>query len=144
MGANSDDHDESSSAYWLQLGAEGASKKAGQPVMPEESDPADPLALIVQALRDNADAVREMAAESVAARQAMTEATRGTALRADAASAEMRSLTLAVQNLTASQSTLERLKSDRYLWGLGGAMIGAVLTGILLTELPVIWRQIFG
>jgi hypothetical protein len=112
--------------------------------MPEDSDPTDPLALIVQALRENADAIQAMEAEFKAARLSMAETERKISLRADANSAEMRSLTLAVQNLTVSQATLERLKSDRYIWVLGAAMIGAALASFALTELPLMWRQIFG
>ena len=112
--------------------------------MPENSDPTDPLALIVQALRENADAIQAMEAEFKAARLAMTETERKMSIQADTNSAEMRSLILAVQNLTTSQATLERLKSERYIWVLGGLLIGVALASFALTELPLMWRQIFG
>ncbi|OYV33517.1 MAG: hypothetical protein B7Z80_23785 [Rhodospirillales bacterium 20-64-7] len=83
--------------------------------MPDDSDPTNPLPLIVQALRVNADATQALAAELQMARQTTAEAERKMAMRANTTSAEIRSLALAVQNLTASQAALERLKSDRYI-----------------------------
>jgi hypothetical protein len=112
--------------------------------MPEDSDPTNPLALIVQALRVNADVTQAMEAESRAARLTMAEAERKMSLRADTASAEMRSLTVAVQNLAASEETIQRLETERYLWVLGGAILGAVLASVALTGLPPLWQLIFG
>jgi hypothetical protein len=114
------------------------------PEMAGETDPNDPLALIVRALRENADATDILTADSQAARQAMAEAERKMALRADTASAEMRSLTLAVQQLTDGRAAVRRLKAARVVWGCGGLILGAVLTSVVLTELPLWWRQIFG
>ena len=152
-----DDLGRAAEAYWKRIGNIGDSKatsdpsktrapkrKTERPNMPEDSDPTDPLALIVQALRENADAIQAMEAEFKAARLAMAETERKMSLQADTNSAEMRSLILAVQNLTVSQARLERLKSDRYIWVLGGVMIGAALASFALTELPLMWRQIFG
>ena len=112
--------------------------------MPDEPDPTDPLALIVEALRENADTTRAMEAESRAARLAMAEAECKMNLRADTTSAEMRSLTRAVQDLTTSQNTIRRLKSDRYIWAAGGAIIGVVLTSFAISDLPLIWQHFFG
>lgn len=112
--------------------------------MPDEPDPTDPLALIVEALRENADTTQAMEAESRAARLAMAEAERKMNLRADTTSAEMGSLTRAVQDLTTSQNTIRRLKSERYIWTFGGALIGAVLTSFAISDLPLIWQHFFG
>lgn len=152
-----DDLGRAAEAYWMRLRKIGESKaidgppktrtpkrKTERPNMPENSDPTDPLALIVQALRENADAIQAMEAEFKAARLAMTETERKMSIQADTNSAEMRSLILAVQNLTTSQATLERLKSERYIWVLGGLLIGVALASFALTELPLMWRQIFG
>lgn len=110
----------------------------------EEPDLTDPLALIVEAIRDNSDAIKAATTEMTAARNAMAEAERKAGLRANATAVEMHSLTSAVQILTVSQSALERLKSDRYMWVLGGVMIGAVLASIALNDIPILWQRLFG
>lgn len=110
----------------------------------EESDPTNPLALIVEAIRDNSDAIKAAAAEMGIVRQTMAESERKIALRADNASSEIRSLTLAVQQLTAREDTIRRLRGARWVWGCIGLILGAVLTSVVLNELPMWWRQIFG
>lgn len=117
--------------------------------MPDESEPdnadsTDPLALIVEAIRDNSDAIKAAAAEMGIARQTMAESERKIALRADMASSEMRSLTMAVQQLTAREDTIRRLRGARWVWGVGGLMVGAVLTSVAVNDLPIWWHQIFG
>lgn len=146
-----DDLGKAAEAYWKRLIEAGGHKethlpkrKAAKGKMPEDSDSTDPVVLIVQTVLDNVEVTKELVTESKTARLAMAETERKMSLRADTASAEMRSLTLAVQNFTASQAAIERLKSDRYIWVLGGAMIGAALASFALTELPLMWRQIFG
>jgi hypothetical protein len=152
-----DDHDRKAAAYWTGLAKAGAQKSQSKPrrskatsgTMPDENKPestdtTDPLALIVEAIRDNSDAIKAAAAEMGIARQTMAEAERKIALRADTASSEMRSLTLAVQQLTAREDTIRRLRAARWLWGVGGLMVGAVLTSVAVNELPRWWRQIFG
>jgi hypothetical protein len=149
----SDDNDLNrvAEAYWMQLAERGAARqsniprrRARKPEIPEDSDSTDPTILIVRTLLDNVDVTQELVAESQTARQAMAETERRMAQRADTASTEMRTLTLAVQNLTTSQAALERLRSDRYIWVFGGMMIGAVLGCLAMTTLPEIWQKFFG
>lgn len=156
--SGNDDLDRSAAAYWMSLAKAGAQKspqpkprrhKATGGAMPDESEPdnadsTDPLALIVEAIRDNSDAIKAAAAEMGIARQTMAESERKIALRADTASSEMRSLTLAVQQFTAREDTIRRLRGARWVWGVGGLMVGAVLTSLVLNELPMWWRQFFG
>jgi hypothetical protein len=155
MSEDSDrERDREITEFWMQVAARGTPddgphaprpRRRGRKVeMPNEPDPTDPLALIVEALRENADATQTMEAESRAARLAMAEAERKMNLRADTTSAEMRSLTRAVQDLTTSQNTIRRLKSDRYIWAAGGAIIGAALTSFAISDLPQIWQHFFG
>lgn len=112
--------------------------------MPDEADPTDPVAVIAGTVLKNVAITKELVAESHVARQALAETERKMILRADTASAEMRSLTLAVQQLTAREETIRRLRGTRWVWGFAGLMLGAVLTSVAVNELPIWWRQLFG
>ena len=112
--------------------------------MPDEADPTDPVAVIAGTVLKNVAITKELVAEWQVARLALAEAERKMALRADTASAEMRSLTLAVQQLTSREETIRRLRGTRWVWGFAGLILGAVLTSVAVNELPMWWHQIFG
>lgn len=124
--------------------AEPPQEHTGVSDMPDEADPTDPVAVIAGTVLKNVAITKELAAEWQMARQALAEAERKMALRADTASAEMRSLTLAVQQLTSREETIRRLRGTRWVWGFIGLILGAVLTSVAVNELPMWWRQIFG
>jgi hypothetical protein len=174
MGGFESDHDKAAEAYWMELAARGAaslpppryarrrtragktsdaagdagteptSPNTGVSDMPDEADPIDPVAVIAGTVLKNVAITKELVAESQVARQALAETERKMALRADTASAEMRSLTLAVQQLTSREETIRRLRGARWVWGFAGLILGAVLTSVALNELPIWWHQIFG
>ena len=174
MGGFDSDHDKAAEAYWTEVAERGAAKsppsryarrraRAGKMLgraegaetdppqenigatdMPDETDLTDPVAVIAGTVLKNVAITKELVAESQVARQALAETERKMVLRADTASAEMRSLTLAVQQLTAREETIRRLHSARWVWGFAGLILGAVLTSVAVNELPIWWRQIFG
>ena len=108
--------------------------------LPENLDITDPTVAIVQALLDNVAITKELKDESEAARRAMAEAMRKTALQADAMSADMRSVTIALQRLAEQQPA----KWDRYIWAGIGFVLGVVVTDASFTMVPALWRQLFG
>lgn len=174
MGGFESDHDKAAEAYWMELAAKGAAslppsrharrrartekmpdlagdagtepaaENTGATDMPDEADPTDPVAVIAGTVLKNVAITKELVAESQVARQALAETERKMILRADTASAEMRSLTLAVQQLTAREETIRRLRGARWVWGFVGLILGAVLTSVAVNEVPMWWRQIFG
>lgn len=107
---------------------------------PENLDITDPTVAIVQTLLDNVAITKELKDESEAARRAMAEAMRKTALQTDAMSADMRSVTIALQRLAGQQPA----KWDRYIWAGVGFVLGVVVTDASFTTIPALWRQIFG
>ena len=125
-------------------GTEPPQENTGAPNMHDEADPTDPVAVIAGTVLQNVAITKELVAESQVARQALAETERKMALRADTTSAEMRSLTLAVQQLTAREEAIRRLRGARWVWGFIGLILGAVLTSVAVNELPVWWRQLFG
>lgn len=174
MGVFESDLDKAAEAYWMNVAARGAAslppsryarrraqaakipdragdagtepsaENTGAPNMPDEADSTDPVAVIAGTVLKNVAITKELVAESQVARQALAETERKMALRADTASAEMRSLTLAVQQLTAREDTIRRLHGTRWVWGFAGLILGAVLTSVAVNELPIWWRQLFG
>ena len=140
-------------AYWQRLAgqvdarqAAGPHRRPEMPDPPKQTDPpenldiTDPTVAIVQALLDNVAITKELKDESEAARRAMADSMRKTALQADAMSADMRSVTIALQHLAAQQPT----KWDRYIWAGVGFVLGVVVTDASFTTFPALWRQIFG
>lgn len=125
-------------------GTEPPPENTGATDMPDETDPTDPVAVIAGTVLKNVAITKELVDESQTARRALAETERKMILRADTTSAEMRSLTLAVQQLTAREETIRRLHSARWVWGFAGLILGAVLTSVALNDLPIWWRQIFG
>jgi hypothetical protein len=128
-------------------GTEPPQANTGISDMPDEADPTDPtdpVVVIAGTVLKNVAITKELVAESQTTRQALAETERKMALRTDTASAELRSLTLAVQQLTAREETILRLRAARWVWGFAGLILGAVLTSVAVTELPMWWRQIFG
>ena len=174
MGGFESDLDKAAGAYWTDVAARGTaglppSRYARRPVracrmrdgageagtepppenmgatdMPDEADPTDPVAVIAGTVLKNVAITKELVAESQTARQALAETERKMALRADTASAELRSLTLTVQQFTAREETIRRLRAARWVWGFAGLMLGALLTSVATNELPIWWHQIFG
>ena len=112
--------------------------------MSDDTDSTDPVAVIAGTVLKNVAITKELVAESQTARQALAETERKMALRADTASAELRSLTLTVQQFTAREETIRRLRAARWVWGFAGLMLGALLTSVATNELPIWWHQIFG
>ncbi len=112
--------------------------------MSDDADSTDPVAVIAGTVLKNVAITKELVAESQTARQALAETERKMTLRADTVSAEMRSLTLAVQQLTAREETIRRLRGARWVWGFAGLILGALLTSVAVNDLPIWWRQIFG
>lgn len=140
-------------AYWQRLaGQVDASQAAGphrgpeMPDLPKQTDPpenldiTDPTVAIVQTLLDNVAITKELKDESEAARRAMADSMRKTALQADAMSADMRSLTIALQRLAEQQPA----KWDRYIWAGIGFVLGVVVTDASFTTFPALWHQLFG
>ncbi len=173
MGGFESDHDKAAEAYWMEVAARGAASlppsryarrrtragkisdaagdagtepppNTGVSDMPNEADPTDPVAVIAGTVLKNVAITKELVVESQMARQALAETERKMALCADSASAELRSLTLAVQQLTSREETIRRLRGTRWVWGFIGLILGAVLTSVAVNELPMWWRQIFG
>lgn len=173
MGGFDSDDDKAAEAYWMEVAARGAANlppsryarrrpragkisdaagdagtepppNTGVSDMPNEADPTDPVAVIAGTVLKNVAITKELVAEWQVARLALAEAERKMALRADTASAEMRSLTLAVQQLTSREETIRRLRGTRWVWGFAGLILGAVLTSVAVNELPMWWHQIFG
>lgn len=146
MSTDNNDQGDPAEAYWQRLRAAGMPKpkaKPGKPKMPEQAkeiDSTDPLALIVEAIRDNSDAITAAVTEMAAARHVMAEAERKAALYADAMSADLRSNTLALQQLTAGQDKIATAENARYWWGLGGFVGGMVI----LESLSLLWQHVFG
>lgn len=147
------DFDAEAGAYWQRLaGQVDASQAAGphrgaeMPDLPKKTDPpenldiTDPTLAIVQTLLDNVAITKELKDESEAARRAMADSMRKTALQADAMSADMRSLTIALQRLAEQQPA----KWDRYIWAGIGFVLGVVVTDASFTTFPALWRQLFG
>ena len=174
MGGFESDLDKAAGAYWMEVAARGAAnlppsryarrraqaakmpdraadagkepllESTGATDMPDEADSTDPVAVIAGTVLKNVAITKELVAESQVARQALAETERKMILRADTASAEMRSLTLAVQQLTAREETIRRLHGARWVWGFVGLILGAVLTSVAVNELPIWWRQLVG
>lgn len=174
MGGYESDLDKAAEAMWLELAARGAAsdppsrytrrrprsgkmsdraggtetepppENTGAPDMSDDTDPTDPVAVIAGTVLKNVAITKELVAESQTARQALAETERKMALRADTASAELRSLTLTVQQFTAREDAIRRLRAARWVWGFAGLILGAVLTSVATNELPIWWHQIFG
>ena len=121
------DLDVGEGAYWQRLAgqvdakqASGRHRRPEMPDLPKKADPpenldiTDPTVAIVQTLLDNVAITKELKDESEAARRAMAEAMRKTALQTDAMSADMRSVTIALQRLAGQQPA----KWDRYILSL--------------------------
>ena len=147
------DLDVGEGAYWRRLAEQVDARQAAgphrgpeMPEPPKKADPpenldiTDPTVAIVQTLLDNVAITKELKDESEAARRAMAEAMRKTALQADAMSADMRSVTIALQRLAGQQPA----KWDRYIWAGIGFVLGVVVTDASFTTVPALWRQIFG
>ena len=174
MGGFESDLDKAAGAYWMDVAARGAAslppsrharrrarasrmpgraedagtepppENTGAPEMSDDADSTDPVAVIAGTVLKNVAITKELVAESQTARQALAETERKMTLRADTVSAEMRSLTLAVQQLTAREETIRRLRGARWVWGFAGLILGALLTSVAVNDLPIWWRQIFG
>ena len=147
------DLDVGEGAYWRRLAEQVDARQAAgphrgpeMPDHPKKADPpenldiTDPTVAIVQTLLDNVAITKELKGESEAARRAMAEAMRKTALQADAMSADMRSVTIALQRLAGQQPA----KWDRYIWAGVGFVLGVVVTDASFTTFPALWHQIFG
>lgn len=140
-------------AYWQLLAGQVDARQAAGPHrrpempdlpkkadLPENLDITDPTVAIVQTLLDNVAITKELKDESEAARRAMADSMRKTALQADTMSADMRSVTIALQRLAGQQPA----KWDRYIWAGVGFVLGVVVTDASFTTFPALWHQLFG
>lgn len=105
-------------------------------INPEETDP---VILIIDALRKSTDANQAALAEAKATRQDIAESNLKAKDLADKAADNMRILNTTVQNFTASQTELDRVKSHNFYWGLGGF----ILSMVVLEALIITWQHIF-
>jgi type II secretory pathway component PulL len=156
--------DRSAAEYWKSLAAKGGGTsdpagalspraqrwqklKGAQALAPIEDDSGgstDPLVLIVEAIRENSDAIKAATAEMTAARLAMVASETQHAQRANTMARDMSTVTHAVNQLTASETAKKQRRSDWMFCVLAGVVIGVILAAFAILDLPMLWHNLFG
>jgi hypothetical protein len=105
-----------------------------------DSDDINPLALIVEALRENTDATQAALAEAKATRQTMAESDQLAKRLADTAAGTMSRVIMTMEMATVSQAELDRAKTHNFYWGVAGFAAGMIILGSGIIS----WQHTFG
>jgi hypothetical protein len=159
---NEGERDRAAAEYWTNLaaGAPGNHGQAGaleprgqrrqkrtQALATIEDDTGgstDALALIVEAIRENSDAIKAATAEMTATRLAMGDSEQRHEKRGSILERDNTALIKAVNRLTASDDAIQSAKAERYVWAIAGALAAAMLVTAGFLDGPGLWHYVFG
>jgi hypothetical protein len=150
--------------YWLSVAAKGAAlpdgfespgrnrrsrrqpretEMAKPPSLPASTNPEDinPLAMIVEALRQNTDAAKRAADIAESLQQTLGSMTAASSRHHEQVKREVGSLIIAVQSQTESAKRIVDAEGAKWYWGLMGVMIGILLGLVADDYLVPLLRQ---
>jgi len=104
------------------------------------TDETDALFLIIEALRVNTEAVKEVTAHAIATRKAVEESGQKTKQSTENIASEVRTVTEPMDQMKASKTELAQAKAHQMYWCAGGFAAGIILTAVGILN----WQHMFG